>query len=268
MSLSATITPPSPNPDSRGPLDLLPTLLLNAEDRTEWLRQRESPRVSELYLSAFILMGGLLPESGWEIPKVLDELECNKRSREELDALGEAELSACCAFLGWLTDLLSYAPDQISKRALIGATRALYTDANYDLPICERAMRDHDCGGGFKPIHLLELGENGTAFQFARRSLDTLVGARARQLDEANPFSGLPNVHIRTATLDALARYPPGVPGAKISFERAGRLTKHIEIDCGACRSAAEGRRIALGLPAVIPPISFQPLASVDIAKL
>jgi hypothetical protein len=264
MSTAAMI--PSPNRDTRGPLDLLPTLLLNAGDRAAWLRERESPTVTDLYHRAFVLMGGLTGESGWEIPKVLDELECKKRSREELEALGEQELQTCCGFLEWLNALLSYSPDQISKRGLIGATRALFTDANYQLGTCEAAMRDHDCGGGFKPFDLLELGENGTAFQLARLDLDSKVGERARTLHRSNPFTGLSMVHIRTTTLDALAKYPPGVPTAKISFERAGRLTKHIEHDCDACNAAYQARLIALELPSEIPPIRFQPLSAVDAA--
>jgi len=245
--------------DASAALDLLATLVLDAEARRAWLVKRDSEDMSLLFDEVFLLIGGLRGDSNWEVDLLLSELGCNKRGKEELEGLEFSDLESCCAFLTWITELVNRAPDQQTKRALIATASCFYADAGRELESCKTATAVPVAGDHLTPAMLIELGEIGTAFQFAKRALANAVGERAREVDRANPFHEFPKVHIRTPTLDALIQLSYGTPGASITFERAGRLSLHLR-RCDPCEAAYKSREIALGFDPSPPPISFKPL--------
>jgi hypothetical protein len=246
--------------DAPAALDLLATLVLDIEARQAWLAERDSVETRELFDQALLHIGGLMADSGWETDDLLQELGCNKRRRDELEAMGVLELESCRAFFEWLTSLINDAPDEAAKRAVISGGSLLYSDARRELDECKMAIGRKDFED-LSPSELIELGEVGGAFQLARQFLSSPAGQRARERAQTNAFVALPKVHIRTTTLDALITEPHGLPGASISFERAGRLALHID-HCGPCKAARERREEALGRHRDPTPISFPPLGS------
>jgi hypothetical protein len=237
-------------------LDLLATLVLDLDARQDWLRHQESPQMVRLFSDAFMRLGGLVNDTGWEPDVLLSELGCKTRSRSDLERLCEAQLQACCSFFEWVTALLSLAPDQNARQDTIGLATRLYADSRQRIYDCKAALEGRGPNDKLTPLELVALGEIGTALQLARR----LVRHR-HQPDQGARFAAKPQPHIRTPTLDVLLRYPPGVPGAAISFERAGRLVTHIE-ECDQCNAASKARAALYGLEAS-EPIRFQPIMAV-----
>jgi hypothetical protein len=250
----------SPEVGSSG-LDLLSTLLLDPEAQRRWLHEQKVPEIVSLAGLAFSLLGVLKSDTAWDVRTLLDELGCKKRSRSDLDGLREPELHQCCSFLGWVTELLALAPDQHTRRLTSGLATTLYIDSGEDLEDCKLALDARMPGDEYTPTQLIEIGETGTAMQFARLLLSRKSAKRHHASYEQDLFGDEPQPHIRIPTLDALLREEIGVPRAPISYERAGRLQRHLQA-CTVCKAAHDTRAARYGYPTTTV-FTFRPLTPI-----
>lgn len=235
-------------------LKLLAKLVIDPDAREEWLRGREVPEMVSLFARAFSVLRRLVTATDWGVEMLLNELGCKKRDGIDLENLGHSQLDECCAYLDWVESLQALAPDQHTRRTTAGLAARLYGEAGYRIADYEAAMGTRIPRDTYTPRMLIELGETGTAFNFARLLLPGPEAEGHLRAYEQDAFGGRLECHVRTPTVDALVLGDYGEPGDLISYERAGRLQRHMA-ECSRCATLWRDRAVRHGKP---EPVAFE----------
>jgi hypothetical protein len=232
-------------------LNLVGRLVSDVDAQQKWLAQCP-PALASLFNEAFLLVGGLVSETGYDVEEVLDALGCEKRSETELRRMSVAELTSCRDFFAWATELSHAAPaDTRVKQAVIEGCGGIYRLAKTDLATVKRAFETPLAPGDLlTPDKLIIIGEAGSAFQWAQASL-------RRDGDSHWPAVG-PVVHIRRGNLDEYLRWVDDRERAAMSLERVARISDHLQ-DCEACADAMGRRANVLGI-SVGDALRFDPI--------